>query len=92
MLNLAINRTKDKLKQLEQTNLNASDRKELLDDIQKQIHKAYQNISNIQYEIKMLDSNQRQVEYTSQLSQLRQQVNQYELNFNEMIKKFKYEI
>ena len=40
LLNLAIKRTSDKLKQLDDSNLNANDRKELLGDVQKQIHKA----------------------------------------------------
>jgi len=46
-MKLAIQRTSDKLKQLDSSSLNASERKELLADIQKQILKANQNVTNI---------------------------------------------
>ncbi len=54
LLGLAIKRTSDKLKQLDDQKLNSQERKELIDDIAKQIQKANQTIGNIQYEIKSM--------------------------------------
>lgn len=92
LLNLAIKRSKDKLLQLDSPQLNASERKELLNDIARHIQKANQNITNIQYEIKVLPRAGQQAEYSQQLNVLRGTVNEHELNFNEKKKKFKHEI
>ena len=92
LLNLAIKRSKDKRLQLDSPQLNAQERKELLNDISRQIQKANQNITNIQYEIKVLPRAGQQTEYSQQLNQLRATVNEHELNFNEKKKKFKHEI
>ena len=93
LLGLAVGRTNDKLKQLDDQKLNSSEQKELIDEIAKLILKANQNVSNIQYEIKSMQKNDnRSKEYTAQLNQLRTTVNDYELSFNAKKKKLKYEI
>lgn len=51
LLGLAIKRTSDKLKSLDDASLNSAERKDLLSDIQKQLAKANSNISSIQTEI-----------------------------------------
>ena len=66
LLGLAVGRTNDKLKQLDDQKLNSSEQKELIDEIAKLILKANQNVSNIQYEIKSMQKNDnRSKEYTA---------------------------
>ena len=65
----------------------------MLSETQAQVNKANQQISSIQYEIKVLTSSaQKQGDYTRSVNVLRSKVNEYELAFNNKKKNIKYEV
>ena len=73
--------------------LSSEDKQAMLSETQAQVNKANQQISSIQYEIKVLTSSaQKQGDYTRSVNTLRSKVNEYELAFNNKKKSIKYEI